>query len=273
MKKIILSFDGNHFSEAAFEFARNMNAYDKILLAGVFLPPADFAGALSYAYVGSAGYIPLVENRAPELLEDSMHQFEEKCLANNIEFRVHRDPKAYALKELQKESRFADLMVLGSQKFYENLGTEKPNEYLTDALHETECPVLVVPEQTSYPETVVLAYDGSRSSVLAIRSFAALFPDLCDKRTVLIYAERKPGEGIPDEMMIRELAANLFSDITFHELDIDPKKHLNTWLSDIEKPILVSGAYGRSGFSQIFHKSFITDVISNHSIPVFIAHN
>jgi nucleotide-binding universal stress UspA family protein len=274
MKKILLSFDGNHFSPAAFEFARNMNAHEPILLTGVFLPPADFTGAQSYAYVGSAAYlIPLVENRDPELTQESINKFEDQCLQNGIEFRVHQDASAYALQELKKESRFADLMIIGSEKFYENLGLETPNEYLKDALHNTECPVIVTPENVEFPESIVLAYDGSKSSVYAIRSFVALFPRLCHKRAILLYAEQKPGEGIPHEKLIRELAANYFSDISFHEMDADPKKYLNTWLGEIEKPILVSGAYGRSGLSQIFRQSFIKNVMEQHSVPVFIAHS
>jgi nucleotide-binding universal stress UspA family protein len=272
MKKVLLTFDGNHFSDTAFEFARNINAYEPILLTGVFLPPAEYTGAETYAYVGSAGYIPLVEDMSPELVKDSIDKFEDQCLQNNIEFRVHQDHSTYALKELQKESRFADLMILGSQKFYENLGTEKPNEYLKDALHETECPVIVTPENVAFPETIVLSYDGSKSSVHAIKTFAALFPSLCDKKTILIYAEHKPGEGIPEEMLIREFAANHFSDIIFHELSLNPKKDLNGWLSSIKDPLLISGAYGRSSLSQIFHQSFVTDILTHHNVPVFIAH-
>jgi hypothetical protein len=265
MKKVLLTLDGNHFSDAAFEFARRMNAHAPILLTGAFLPAADFIGAASYAYVGSA-YIPLVENMNPQLVKECVYKFQEKCLVNDIRFRVHEDHSTYAIKELKKESRFADLMILGSEKFYENLGTDKPNEYLKDALHETECPVIVTPENLTYPETVVLAYDGSRSSVYAIKTFASLFPQLCQKKTILMYA----GESIPDEALIREFTTNHFSDIRFHQLDTTTQ--LNTWLSDIENPILVSGAYGRSGFSQIFHQSFITDILAKHNIPVFIAH-
>lgn len=272
MKKVLLSFDGNHFSNGAFDFARKMNELEPILLVGVFLPPADYTQAWSYAYSGSSVYIPLVENRDPMLVKNTIDIFETMCLDNGIEFRIHQDISSFALKELQKETRYADLMILGSQQFYENLGLEKPNEYLRDALHDTECPVVAVPDTSSFPESIVLAYDGSRSSVHAIKSFTALFPHLCNKKTVLIYAERKPGEGMPEEKLIRELCANHFSNISFRELYGDVKKDLNTWLSSIEKPLLVSGAYGRSGISQLFQKSFITNVIAEHQVPVFIAH-
>jgi hypothetical protein len=37
MKKILLAFDGEHFSEGAFEFASSLNRKERILLTGVFL--------------------------------------------------------------------------------------------------------------------------------------------------------------------------------------------------------------------------------------------
>ena len=41
MKKIILAFEGTHFSEGAFEFARKLNELRPILLTGVFLPQTE----------------------------------------------------------------------------------------------------------------------------------------------------------------------------------------------------------------------------------------
>ena len=40
MKKILIAFDGTHFSDGAFEFARRVNELQPILLTGVFLPQA-----------------------------------------------------------------------------------------------------------------------------------------------------------------------------------------------------------------------------------------
>jgi hypothetical protein len=36
----------------------------------------------------------------------------------------------FALEELQKESRFADLMILSSELFYDNISKDQPNDYL-----------------------------------------------------------------------------------------------------------------------------------------------
>jgi hypothetical protein len=36
--------------------------------------------------------------------------------------------------------------------------------------------------------------------------------------------------------------------------------------------MLVTGAKGRNGFSELFHRSFVADIIREHMLPVFIAH-
>lgn len=273
MKKVLLAFDGAHYSKGAFDLARRLNDVEPVLLIGAFLPHIDFNTSWNYAYGGGTVYIPLLEGVDTDIVNENIDRFEKDCIHHNLEYRVHRNFSDYALHELKKESRFADLMILGSQKFYENLGLETPNEYLRDALHDAECPVIVTPEMFNYPKTVILAYDGSASSVFAIKNFSYLFPELCDAETTLIYAEKKAGHGIPDEDYIKELAARHYSNLTFYHLEEKPGEGFQEWISGVKDPILVTGAFGRSGFSQIFRSSFAANIITEHELPVFIAHH
>lgn len=272
MKKVLIAFDGAHFSKGAFEFARRLNELQPILLTGVFLPQVDFSSTLSYAQGGASAFLPLVEGYNAEVVEQEVQAFEEACLRHHIEYRVHKDRYDFAMPELKKETRFADLLLLGSETFYANLGTETPNEYLRMALQDAECPVIIAPETFSFPESNVLSYDGSEDAAFAIKSFSCVFPALCDNKTILVYATEKPKPEIPDMEYIRELSARHFSDLTLHVLEADPRKYFDTWLSDIKNPILVCGSFGRSGMSLAFRRSFITEVINDHRIPIFITH-
>src|SRR6478735_11204086 len=116
MKKILLAFDGTNSSEGAFEFARRLNELSPILLTGVFLPQVEVANLWSYADgVGSPLMIPLVEAGDSELILENIARFEERCKHSGIEYRVHKDLFDLALPELKKESRYADLLILGSE--------------------------------------------------------------------------------------------------------------------------------------------------------------
>lgn len=274
MKKILIAFDGTNFSEGAFEFARKMNKVSPILLSGIFIPQVVYDNLWSYASVEieKPFYIPLVEEFEEKQIKKNIERFEKMCVDNNVRYSVHKDFFDLALPELKKETRYADLVLIGSESFFENIATTSSNEYLMDALHATECPVVVIPEKYNYPKSNILAYDGSESSVYAIKQFAYLFPDLAINKTLLVYTNEKRREEIPEKKNIEELTERHFPDLTILKLNINPKKFFDKWLSEKESAILVSGSFGRSSFSRMLKKSFVIDVIKDHKLPVFITH-
>lgn len=274
MRKILLAFDGTHSSKGAFEFARRINQHSPVLLTGVFLPQINYANVWSYAgsAAGAPMFIPLVEDEETVAIEKNIAGFESLCQKNNIDYKIHKDFTDFALPALMKETRFADLLIIGSESFYENLGINEPNESIKEALHGSECPVLVVPEEFEFPESNILAYDGSDDSVFAVKQFAYLFPELCRNNTLLVYATEEANKKFPDEAFIEELGARHFPDMSLLKLQINPKQFFTKWVADRKGSILISGAFSRSVFSTMLKKSFVTDVIRNHSLPVFVAH-
>ena len=273
MRKILLVFDGINFSEGAFEFARRLNEKNQILVTGVFVPQVDFANLWSYAgAAGGATTIPLIEEDESKEIEKNIERFKQLCEKSKIEYRIHKDFYAFALPELKKESRFADLVIIGSEKFYANIGVNGPNDYIKDALHDAECPVLVVPEKFNFPESNILSYDGSESSVFAIKQFAYLFPEFVKNPTLLVYAKNEKEEEIPNEEYIEELAARHFPDLTIMKLHLEPKEYFATWIGEKKNSLLVSGSFGRSSLSRVFKKSFIKDVVRDHKLLLFITH-
>ena len=130
----------------------------------------------------------------------------------------------------------------------------------------------MVPEKFDFPESIILAYDGSKESVYAIKQFAYLFPELTGAQTLLVYANDEPDKDFPEKAQIEELAARHYPDLTFFKLDVDPGKYFGVWLSEKKSALLVSGSYGHAGPSHLFKKSFVKEVITDHQLPVFIAH-
>lgn len=273
MKKILLAFEGSHFSKGAFEFACRLNLLQPILLVGVFLPQAELANFWSYANdVGGPLLFPVIENSESELVKQNIERFEKLCRSNDVNYRVHKDFYDLAIPELKKESRYADLLILGSEVFLKNMGTDSPSNYLQDALHDINCPVLLVPEKFDFSESIILAYDGNEDSVFAIKLFAYLFPELTKVPTLLVYANDDAERDFPDKILIEELAARHFSNLTIFKIDLNHKKYFSKWVSEKKSAMLLSGSYGQSGLLQHFKKSFVKDVIADHRLPVFIAH-
>ncbi|UEG48868.1 hypothetical protein LK994_09485 [Ferruginibacter lapsinanis] len=274
MKKVLLVFDGTNFSAGAFEFARVLNEKQNILLIGAFLPEFEYSNLWGYSGGSTVvpSFVPVSELENTEVVTKNIERFKSLCIKNGIEFRVHHDFVDFTLLELKMETRFSDLLIIGSETFYDTLGMGSISDYLQKALHEVECPVVVVPEKFEFPKSNILAYDGGESSVYAIKQFTYLFPELTANKTLLAYAKENDEEELPDEVNIEELAARHFSNLTLSKSNIDPHYYFNRWLLEGMNAIFVTGAYGRSGISRLFHKSFVNDIIKEHRIPVFIAH-
>jgi hypothetical protein len=272
MKKILLAFNGTQFSEGAFAFVSRLNEQSPLLLTGLFLPQLTHAGLWSYASAMSGlSYLPQVDEDA-DALQKNIELFETKCRANGIAYRVHQDYYDFALPELKKETRFADLLVLSSEKSFYSFQESDTDPAMNDVLHLAECPVVVVPETFSFPEKNILAYDGSESSVYAIKMFAYLLPQLCTNETLLLYSDEQADPELPSQVYIEELAAQHFPNLELGKVSIYPDKYFTEWIAQSRNALLVSGSFGRSALSQLFKKSFIANIITEHRLPVFIAH-
>ena len=265
MRKVILAFDGDNFSEGAFQFARQLNEQDAILLTGVFLPRIVFSQPVIYAQRGKdvPVYIPLIDEEEMGVIERNVEHFKMLCLTHRIEHRIHKDFEDFPLFELSKETRYADLLILGIEKFYEELGTTRPNVYFETTLHRSECPVIVVPEKFNFPRNVILAYDGSKNSVYAIKQFAYLFPGFTKGKTIVVFSNRE-NEKLPEKSNLEELLARHFANLAFLTVDVDFKEYFSTLTVPKSTPIVVAGSYGRSALSQLFKKSFVAQIIKDY---------
>ena len=273
MRNITIAFDGSQYSEGAMAFARQMNYTEKISVTGLFLPQTILANLWSYADSGSGtGFIPLIEADDAEQINKNVTRFVEECRKYNIKSIVKKDFFDFAIPELKKETRFSDILIIGSESFYKKSGSEDSNEYLKEVLHSSECPVVVVPESYKYPESNILAYDGSESSVFAIKQFIYLFPEFSELPTILVSLRVPESDYVKNTDNIHALVSDHFLNLSFMNLELDAKKYFSTWVSERKGSILVGGAYSRSLLSQQFRPSFVEDVISEHKIPVFISH-
>lgn len=274
MKKIVFAVDGTNFSNGAFEFVRMINEKNPVLVTGLFVPQTDFADLWSYsAAIGSHGvFVPLLEDEENAEMAKNISRFEHRCHENKIAYRVHKDFFDIALPELKRESRFADVMVLSGELFYKHVVGADRFDYLRSALHNSECPVVIVPESIQLPKSNILAYDGTEDSVYAIKQFAYVFPELAANKTMLVYANEEKEKDIPSKDLILELVKQHFPDLSVYKLNVNPRTFFESWLDEQDGSILVSGSFGRSAFSEAIKRSFVMDIIRKHHVPVFIAH-
>ncbi|TDH29245.1 hypothetical protein EXU57_04040 [Segetibacter sp. 3557_3] len=276
MKKVLIVFDGPNYSEGALRFVAGLNALQPVLATAVCMPRVDDTKQWSAFALGNPGeagvFLPAPDNDDEAAMNANKLRFKQHCEQNLLKYRLHNDCSSFPFRDLKKETRFSDVMVLGEQLFLNQLPRQQRFTYLTDTLHTSECPVVVVPEAYDFPQYNILAYDGSSESAFAIKQFAYIFPELARNPTMLVYVQPDESKEIPEMDFIEELATQHYVHLTFFKLNIDPALHFGTWLENSLSSILVSGAYGRSIISQFIKRSFVTDPVREHLLPVFICH-
>lgn len=272
MKKIVLPIEAGSYPAECLDLVRQLNRCAPVMLTAAIVPDVDYASL--WAVPGgfaTASYLAEVSSEAIEAINKNSERIGDFCLEENIRHIVRKDQFDFALQEIRKESRFADLVLISSRHFFENISADQPNAYMKEMLQNAESPVLLVPDGARMPEHIVLAYDGSPSSVFAIRQFVYLFPEFRDRPVSVVYLSEKD-EPIPDGKFLHEWLGQHFFTVELLKLPIDKSDFLQSWMWSKKDPWLVSGSFGRSGWSQAFSKSFITESIRRPVYPVFLAH-
>ncbi len=273
MKKIIFACDGKNFPKGAFEFVKELQQAEPVLLTGTFLHAVNFELIVPgvFATYGGPAMEFLEEEKAQ--LEKNIGLFAKLCERNGIEYRVHEESNNWNINDLAKETRFADLMVMSEELFCTYINIREPNGFMQQAIHNAECPVMLFPETFQPFKKIVIAYDGKKESMFALKQFCNLFPQFRNMETKIIYSKEDDNDQIPDMIYIEEYAGRHFSNLIFEKLHFKGKEYFETWAEENNDILVVSGSYGRSMFSTALSKSFVEDLIHEHHIPLFIAHN
>src|SRR3954462_844993 len=118
MKKIVFVCDGNNFSNEAFQFVKTLHENVPFLLTGAFFHSLNYGLLIPNTFAPGAGpYLSYTEEEN-EAFHEGIEQFKDLCERNNIEYRVHEEGDTWQVADLVKESRFADLMILGGSQFF-----------------------------------------------------------------------------------------------------------------------------------------------------------
>jgi nucleotide-binding universal stress UspA family protein len=185
---------------------------------------------------------------------------------------IHLHPsEGMSFDELIEQSRFSDLIVtqISISEFMMNEG--RLSDFVKKMLAKAACPVLLMPDDHQKIEEVVFTYNGSDSSVYAIRQFTTLFEALHDAPVTILYVAEKDKE-IPHRKEIISYLSAHYSDFSFRVLEGRPESELMTELMYRKNAIVTFGAFGRNSLSRLLHTSDSEKVMEIADLPVFITH-
>ncbi|WP_157986593.1 universal stress protein [Chitinophaga alhagiae] len=204
-------------------------------------------------------------------ISDNMKHVRDYYIKRGVAVALHNNPGS-PVQEVLKESRFADLIMLHHTTSFSAVSDSNPPRFVKNVLAAAECPVMILPDKVIRIQEIIFAYNGSSSSMYAIRQFTQLFPELSDMPVNIVYVIENGNKSIPGETLLQEYLAAHYDDIRYTVLEGDPATEFLAMLYYRNDCVVTYGAYSRSGLSNFFHRSDADSVLSTINIPVFITH-
>ena len=116
-------------------------------------------------------------------------------------------------------------------------------------------------------------YDGSYSSIYAIKMYSYIFPEWKNIDTSLLYIASGEKNKLPLDKQIKTLLSQHYDNVVINMVTGNIQTNLIEFISPgSEDSVVVMGAYGRSNLSRIIHRSFADNVIAKTKASVFIVH-
>jgi hypothetical protein len=198
-----------------------------------------------------------------ELMEINMRLFKDACKIANIDFSMHSDPEL-SLGDLINYSAFYDVAFADAN---ENLG----KYHIADLLVNAHCPIYLISRDVENIENVIFTYNGTFSSIYAIKMYSYLFPEFIHLPTSLVYITSERSAQMPHEKNVNSWLKKHFPAIQTKILHGDVCDALVDYTKSIPGSLTVMGSFGRSAMSRFFHRSLAHALIEDGKSSLFIA--
>lgn len=278
MKKILLAIDALNPATNALDFAAYIARLVKAPLTGVFLENfvVEERAVVKQLYNKTFVDWEVDENSDEHLLkmaviEKNIANFKESCTRREINFKIHRD-RGTPAEELIAESRFADLLIVDAETSFSRHYEGSPTVFVKNILQKAECPIIIAPNNFDMINEVCAAYDGSASSVYALKQFTYLFPELLFNKINIVQVNESGIWHDTEKYRLKEWLKMHYSNMDFQAKKGNTDKELINYVMNRKNAIVIMGAYGRNSLSLYFSQSHADMLIKTMESPIFITH-
>lgn len=277
MNKILLVLDAAHIDTDIIHFACNFATLSHSSLTGLFFgnyeeEQTEVQMEFGEPYIEEPPVTSVGPNITLQQLEDHITLFKRTCAVRGIRCDVQFDNKSYGGESIIEESRFADFLIIKASATRERKLKDMPTPFVRDVLAAAECPVLVAPNSLAEVKEIIFAYDGSRSAVFAIKQFTYLFPEFSDKKAVVLQVNKDDDIPVTEQAQLGKWLRVHYSSIGFQVLQGKATEELFAYLYDRQHTIVVMGAYGRNGLSELIKPATASPLLKTINLPFFITH-
>jgi hypothetical protein len=273
MKKIISAFDALKLSNSTKDYTLFLAKELPANITGIFVE--DLPLNASETLPRSIGETKKLNASHKKDRKEVIKAFETSCKDARINYAVCRDNQT-PIHELLHETIYADLLVINVNETFTEYPPSPPVRTIRQLLAETQCPVLVVPEEYKSVTKIILLYDGSPSSVYAIKIFNYLFKNQNQLEVEVVTVKTNIDDNVPmsNGKLIREFMNRQYPQATYTMLNGKPEEAIPDYIArQKDNAIVVMGGYQRSSVLRSFKVTLTDALMRNLKSPLFIAFN
>ncbi|HVS95329.1 MAG TPA: universal stress protein [Puia sp.] len=278
MERILIAIDSEGINRQAVLFGCHLARLTQSKLTAVLLEDLAPSGTILIGQettedatvtsiaIGSVGESPVSEATR----QTTMAEFRALTAEEGIPASIYLD-KGVPAEDIVMESRFADLLIVDADTF-SSADEGTPSSFVKQVLHDAACPVLIAPEAYSLIGNIVFCYDGSKSSLFAIKQFAYLFPELASQRIKVISLQEEMPSADEQARLTVWLRSH-YSDVEWAGAGVEAAGALFSYLLKKKDDIVVMGSYGHGLLASFFEPDYESGILRNTSVPIFVAHS
>lgn len=201
--------------------------------------------------------------------------FSDHCSAAGVAFDASCGTD-HLCPEIARSVQRHDLLLLGHDAEHRAGGSRRDASPLSEILRKCPCPAIVVPQRpAAEAESVVVAYDGSRQAVRALKSFIAsgfevqspIYVVACD-------------EDLDEARQVASLALDLLNSHGYSAhaaVESIPPGQTKAGLIDLacrkhRARLLVMGAYGKPTIREFLFGSVTKKLLAEAQLPILLDH-
>jgi hypothetical protein len=276
MKNLLLAVGDKTINTVTMDFACYLARLTKSSLTGIFPKTIAHKERLVTALSEDSLHMPMSgndEGGAEDSAKERISRFEDACTSRNIVPDLHT-PISNSWDDLIEATRYADAVIIDSDfTLHEHILEANPTHWAKKLLHESACPVIVAPLSFDTINEVIFTYDGSNSSLFAIREFLHIFPELVDTKATVLQVWLEDDERPKEQHQLIRWVKSQVNTVESVVLEATSNERLTEYLLSHPGALITMGGFGRGRMSRILQPSASGSVARLVSSPLFIAHN
>lgn len=196
----------------------------------------------------------------------------ETCAAAGISF-VAVYEKEISLSQLINQATYSDMLIADARTDFNDYLLTSMNASLKDMLVDAHCPVLLIRPGRESLAKIIFTYDGSYSSMHAIKMYNYLFPVNKSIPVLLITVNSRRDDQVENEKLLQDWLAHHYTNLEKEELKQNAKEQLLEAVNRFPgNTHVVISAYGKEAYARIFHPSHVHLLLKFSKASLFVSH-